>query len=241
MPFSPLPPPLPTELLALRTNLPLKPDAVTLTGQTVQLTPLVLDRDAATLFASSNGAPTTLGERTVAAYDADELIWRYLFAGPFADLDAFKAYVQPQVTAANGLCICVVDQPTGQPIGMTNFMNNSPENLKIELGGIWYSPLVQRTHANTEATYLMLKHAFDLGYQRLEWKCNALNERSRRAALRMGFQFEGLQESHMIIKDRKRDTAWFRILANQWPAVKMHLETLLYKQSCSISSSAFKY
>ncbi len=227
MPFSPLPLPLSAPLLALRTQLPLKPAAVTLAGQSVQLTPLVLERDAETLFSVSNGAPATLGERTVAAYDAEALIWRYLFAGPFINLAAFKAYVQPQINAANGLCMCVVDQASGQPIGMTNFMNNSPENLKIELGGIWYSPLVQRTHANTEATYLMLKHAFMLGYQRLEWKCSALNERSRRAALRMGFQFEGIQENHMVVKDRNRDTAWFRILANEWPAVKIYLETLL--------------
>ncbi|CAN5824971.1 GNAT family protein [soil metagenome] len=230
MPFAPLPPPLSAELLALRTQLPLKPATVTLTGQTVQLVPLVLERDAEALFKVSNGEPVTLGKHTVAAYDAEELIWRYLFAGPFADLAAFKAYVQPQLAAPNGLCMCVLDQASGQPLGMTNFMNNSPENLKIELGGIWYSPLVQRTHANTEATYLMLNHAFTLGYQRLEWKCNALNERSRRAAVRMGFQFEGLQESHMIIKDRNRDTAWFRILANEWPTVKLHLETYLYKQ-----------
>jgi RimJ/RimL family protein N-acetyltransferase len=111
---------------------------------------------------------------------------------------------------------------------MTNFMSNSPEHLKIELGGIWYSPIVQRTAANTEATYLMLNHAFGLGYRRVEWKCNALNERSRRAALRMGFQFEGIQESHMIMKGRNRDTAWFRILVHEWSAVEAHLRALLY-------------
>ena len=107
-------------------------------------------------------------------------------------------------------------------------MSNLPEHLKIELGSIWYSPLIQRTPANTEATYLMLSHAFDLGYRRLEWKCNALNERSRRAALRMGFQFEGIQDSHFIIKNRNRDTAWFRILDREWLDVKTHLEDLLY-------------
>jgi RimJ/RimL family protein N-acetyltransferase len=113
-------------------------------------------------------------------------------------------------------------------VGVTNYMNNFPQHLKVELGSIWYSPIVQRTHANTEATYLMLKHAFELGYRRLEWKCDALNERSRRAALRMGFQFEGIQDSHFIIKDRNRDTAWFRILDREWGDVKSHLEKLLY-------------
>jgi RimJ/RimL family protein N-acetyltransferase len=102
-----------------------------------------------------------------------------------------------------------------------------PEHLKVELGSIWYSPLAQRTGANTEATYLMLRHAFGLGYRRVEWKCDALNERSRRAALRMGFAFEGVQEYHYIVKGRNRDTAWFRILDREWPTVKILLERLL--------------
>jgi RimJ/RimL family protein N-acetyltransferase len=188
---------------------------------------LVVDRDARALFEVSNGSPIKLGSRSVEAYDTDVLIWRYLFAGPFDNLDGFAASLQAQVDALNGLCLCVIDLASGQPVGVTNFMNNSPEHLKIELGGIWYSPIAQRTMANTEATYLMLGHAFELGYRRLEWKCHSYNERSRRAALRMGFQFEGIQESHMIIKGRNRDTAWFRILDTEWPTVKEHLEGLL--------------
>jgi RimJ/RimL family protein N-acetyltransferase len=131
------------------------------------------------------------------------------------------------VEAPNALCLCVFDLASSQPIGVTNFMNNAPADLKIELGGIWYSPVMQRTGANTEATYLMLKHAFGLGYRRLEWKCHDQNERSRQSALRMGFTFEGMQESHMIVKDRSRDTAWFRILATEWPEVEAMLEALL--------------
>ena len=106
-------------------------------------------------------------------------------------------------------------------------MNNSPADLKVELGGIWYSPLVQRTAANTEATYLLLEHAFALGYRRVEWKCDTLNERSRRAALRMGFTFEGVQEYHYIVKGRNRDTAWFSILDHEWPALRANFETWL--------------
>jgi RimJ/RimL family protein N-acetyltransferase len=105
-----------------------------------------------------------------------------------------------------------------------------PAHLKIELGGIWYSPIVQGTRANTEATYLMLKHAFELGYRRLEWKCHSHNERSRRAALRLGFKFEGIQDSHFVIKERNRDTAWFRMLDTEWPAAKEKLEQFLYDQ-----------
>jgi RimJ/RimL family protein N-acetyltransferase len=122
----------------------------------------------------------------------------------------------------------VCDVESGHPVGVANYMNNVPAHLKVELGSIWYSPIVQRTHANTEATYLMLKHAFELGYRRLEWKCDSMNQRSRRAALRMGFTFEGIQEYHFIIKGRNRDTAWFRILDKEWTDVKQHLENLLY-------------
>jgi len=201
---------------------------VTLTGQYVRLEPLVVAREAQPLFDVSNGNAITLGERYIDAYDADALIWRYMFDGPFENMPDFAASLQAHVDAPNGLCLCVFDLTSGRQVGITNFMNNSPAHLKIELGGIWYSPVVQRTQANTEATYLMLKHAFDLGYRRLEWKCHSHNERSRRAALRMGFKFESIQESHMIVKGRNRDTAWFRILETEWPEVKEKLELLLY-------------
>jgi RimJ/RimL family protein N-acetyltransferase len=224
----PIAPPLPADVLARCEQLPTRFAPVTLTGRYVRLEPLSLERDAGPLYAVCNGSPVQLSGRAVEAYDPDALIWRYMFSGPFATLDDFIAYLHPQVEVANGLCLCVFDVASGRQVGVTNYMNNFPQHLKVELGSIWYSPIVQRTHANTEATYLMLRHAFDLGYRRLEWKCDALNERSRRAALRMGFQFEGIQESHFIIKGRNRDTAWFRILDREWPGVQAHLETILY-------------
>ena len=214
-------------VLARRSQLPLKVAAVTLTGAAVRLEPLDLARDAAALHAVTNGEPATLGERTVPAYDADALVWRYLPGGPFAGPVDLAEWLRGQVEAPNGLCLRVVALPTGQPVGVVNFMNNAPEHLKVELGGIWYSPLAQRTGANAEATYLMLDHAFGLGYRRVEWKCNALNARSCHAALRMGFTFEGIQEAHFIIKGRNRDTAWFRMLDHEWPAARAHLEGLL--------------
>ncbi|GAC1399886.1 MAG: hypothetical protein NVSMB65_17810 [Chloroflexota bacterium] len=213
----PVPPPLSPAVLARRTEVPLKVAPVTLDGLTVRLQPLVVDRDASALHAMSNGQSIMLGDRTFPAYDADLLVWRFLAAGPFDGPDALGAWLQAQVQAPNGLCLCVVHRATGRPVGVVNFMNNAPEHLKVELGSIWYSPVVQRTGANAEATTLMLRHAFGLGYRRVEWKCDALNERSRRAALRMGFTFEGIQQAHVIIKDRNRDTAWFRILAEEWP------------------------
>ena len=202
---------------------------VNLAGRFVTLRPLAVERDAQALYALSNGSPIQLDARTYPAYDADALIWRYLFQGPFRRFCArSRAYLEETVNGADRLALCVVDQASGQPVGVVNFMSNVPAHLRIELGGIWYSPIVQRTPANLESTYLMLAHAFALGYRRVEWKCDSQNERSRRAALRMGFQFEGIQEQHMIVKGRNRDTAWFRILDHEWPAVRERLETMLY-------------
>jgi RimJ/RimL family protein N-acetyltransferase len=224
MPESGLGTPLDEAVLARRQQLPLKPAAVTLTGQRVQLRPLDLDRDLATLFAYSNGQPARLGEAEIGAYDAEQLIWRYMSAGPFADAEQMAGWLRGQENTPSTRMLTVVQLATGQPIGTVSFLANMPEHLKIELGSIWYSPLAQRTGANTEATYLMLKHAFGLGYRRVEWKCDALNARSRKAALGMGFRFEGIQEGHYITKGRNRDTAWFRILGREWPAVRELLE-----------------
>ncbi|MBA3721473.1 MAG: GNAT family N-acetyltransferase [Parachlamydiaceae bacterium] len=220
---------LSTDILTKRNGLPEKPKSIEIAGKYVRLAPLVIERDAKSLFEVSNGSLITTNERSINTFDADELIWRYMFDGPFKTIADFKASLQPYVNATNGLCFCVYDKVSEMPVGVANFMNNSPIHLKIELGGIWYSPIAQRTQVNTEATYMMLKHCFDLGYRRLEWKCDARNERSRKAALRMGFKFEGIQESHMIMKDRNRDTAWYRILEAEWMDVKNKLELLLYK------------
>jgi RimJ/RimL family protein N-acetyltransferase len=220
----PVNPPLADEILARRSNLPLKPSPVILEGKRVRLQPLDLSRDVPLLFARSNGQAASLGERSIEAYDADRLIWRYMAAGPFADEAALSAWLQGQVNAPDVLPLAVYDKATDSPIGVATLMSNSPANLSIELGSIWYSPLAQKTGANTEATYLMLKHVFDLGYRRVIWKCDALNARSRKAALRFGFQFEGIHDYHFIIKGRNRDTAWFRMLDKEWEDCRQTLE-----------------
>jgi RimJ/RimL family protein N-acetyltransferase len=219
--------PLPADVLQRRATLPLKPAAVTLTGSRFLLRPLDLERDVPGLFAISNGEAARIGDRTVDAYDADALVWRFMGGGPFATEADLRAWLRAQVESPSVLCLAVVERATEQPIGVATFMSNAPEHLKIELGSIWYSPLAQRSGANTEATYLMLRHAFELGYRRVEWKCDALNERSRRAALRMGFRFEGIQEAHFVVKGRNRDTAWFRLLDREWPAARLHIEALI--------------
>ena len=223
----PLPPPLPENVLERRKNLPVKVASVTLEGQYVRLVPLDLEAHTDILYGISNGTPIAIGDRSIGAYDAEALIWRYMNGGPFANTDEMRTYLRGSVDAPNGLAMCAIDLELNTPVGVATYMNNTPEYLKVELGSIWYSPIAQRTKANLEATYLMLKHAFDLGNRRLEWKCNALNERSRRAALRMGFTFEGIQEAHFIVKGRNRDTAWFRILDSEWGAVKVQLESML--------------
>jgi len=200
---------------------------VTLAGGLVTLRPLDVDADSGPLFEASDGRPMTFGQRSAPAYDPDLVIWRYMPWGPFADVAGMRASLASQAAATDAMPLTVLDRPTGRPGGIVNLMSNDPPNLKIELGGIWYSPIVQRTGANTEATWLLLRHAFGLGYRRLEWKGDSLNVRSRRAALRMGFRFEGIQEQHRITKGRNRDTAWFRIVAAEWPTVEARLRALL--------------
>jgi len=226
--MEPLPAPLPDELLALRKQIPLKPAPVTLDGRHVRMETLDIARDAAALHAICSGAAITIPGLEYPAYDADVLIWRYMFNGPFPTLDSMLVMLQSQLNAPDGLPLVVREQQSGHAVGMLNLMRNQPQHLSVELGSIWYTPPVQRTPVNTEATYLALRHCFGLGYRRVEWKCNTLNERSRRAALRMGFTFECIQEEHMIVKDRTRDTAWYRVLRREWPDVQRHLERMLY-------------
>ena len=113
-----------------------------------------------------------------------------------------------------------------------------PEHGAIEIGNIWFSPELQRTPAATETIFLLAKHAFDdLGYRRLEWKCNALNEPSRSAAIRFGFQFEGVFLNHRVVKGRNRDTAWFAITDQRWPAIRAAFEAWLSPENFDADGS----
>jgi RimJ/RimL family protein N-acetyltransferase len=213
----PIPAPrLPAEVLAKRDALPLKPDPVVLSGKLVIVEPLDLESDLDALHAVSNGEPFALGDRSVDDYDPEARIWRYMSAGPFATDLALRAWLEHQTLAADGRPFVVRDTATGTPIGVANLIANQPQHLKIELGSIWYGPVAQRTGVSREATELLLGHVFGLGYLRAEWKCDSNNVPSRRAALSYGFQFEGIQDAHYIIKGRRRDTAWFRMLAHEW-------------------------
>jgi RimJ/RimL family protein N-acetyltransferase len=118
--------------------------------------------------------------------------------------------------------------PTGIPVGQASYLRIEPRHRVIEVGNIIFTPALQRSSGATEAMYLMARHAFeDLGYRRYEWKCNALNQPSRRAALRLGFHFEGVFRQHMIIKGRNRDTAWFSMMDSEWPLRRANFERWL--------------
>lgn len=205
---------LPAEVLALAARLPAKPAAVTLTGDRVVMRPFV-DADVAPLHAVSNGEPVTLGSRSHGAYDPVEVIWKWMFGGPYRDAAALGASLADFAAKPDVLTLTICDRETMHPLGVASLMANRPADLKLELGSIWYGPIAQGTGASREATHLMCAHAFGLGYRRVEWKCDARNERSRRAALSYGFTFEGIQQQHMIVKGDSRDTAWFRLLSTE--------------------------
>ena len=219
---------LPDELLERAKRLPIKPAPVELSGPHVRLVPLDPERDAPALYAMSNGRPVHLGHHSIGAYDAELLIWRYLRYGPFADVAGCAAYLVDLCSGPDIRPMTVIEQASDQPIGTISLMANSPINLKIELGHIWISPVMQGSGLIYEACYLLLRHCFELGYRRLEWKCDAFNERSRRTALNLGYRYEGTQEQHMIVRGRNRDTAWFRMLDHEWAHVREHLEQRLH-------------
>jgi RimJ/RimL family protein N-acetyltransferase len=184
------------------------PARVPLTGRFVTLEPLDPARHAHGLFAAGHGSP-----------EADAL-WTYLPYGPFPDEAAMRDWLQTLADSRDPLFFAVVWGANGAPVGMASYLNVDPAMRRLEVGHIWYGPAAQRTEANTEACLLLLAAAFDGGYRRVEWKCDVLNARSRAAASRLGFTFEGVFRRHMIVKGRNRDTAWFSVTDAEWAAVR---------------------
>jgi RimJ/RimL family protein N-acetyltransferase len=151
------------------------------------------------------------------AQGADES-WTYMGYGPFADAAAMRRFVADTAAQHDPMVWAVRPVATGVVSGWLALMDTQPRNAAIELGNIWFAPSMQRTRAATEAMFLLLRLAADdLGYRRLVWKCNALNAPSCRAAERLGFRFEGIHRAHMVVKGRRRDTAWYSILEDEWP------------------------
>ena len=162
------------------------------------------------------------------AVRGDDSLWTYLGYGPFDDEAAFLTWVAARAEAGDPFAYAVVERGSGAAIGSLTLMEIRPAMRVIEMGNIVYSSALQRTPAATEAQYLAAAYVFEtLGYRRYEWKCNALNVPSRRAALRLGFAFEGIFRQHMIVKGRNRDTAWYSMLDSEWPARRSAFEQWL--------------
>jgi RimJ/RimL family protein N-acetyltransferase len=156
----------------------------------------------------------------------DDAAWTYMAYGPFADGAAFTAWVAEQAALADPFSYAVLDGD--RAVGIATLMEIRPPMRVIEVGHIVYSRELQRTPLATEAQYLLARYVFEtLRYRRYEWKCNALNAPSRRAALRFGFTFEGLFRQHLIVKGRNRDSAWFSMLDGEWPARRSAFEQWL--------------
>ena len=155
-------------------------------------------------------------------------MWTYMAYGPWSDEEGMRAWLETLPASDDPLFLAVIDRTTDEPVGIATFMNVDLVMKHLELGNIWYAPRAQRTRANTETVFLMLREAFDgLGHRRVEWKCDALNARSRAAAERLGFTFEGVFRQHMIIKGRNRDTAWYAMLDHEWPGVRANMKRWL--------------
>lgn len=154
-----------------------------------------------------------------AANRVDDAIWDYLPYGPFADEAAYGAWVAEVAGRDDPLFFAVIDPATGRPGGVMSLMRITPEAGTIEVGHICLSPGLRRTRAATEAIYLLADWAFGAGYRRFEWKCDALNRPSRRAAERFGFSYEGVFRQALVVKGRNRDTAWFAMIDRDWPCL----------------------
>lgn len=172
--------------------------------------------------------PARHGDALWQAMKGDDGLWTYMASGPFADGKVFANWLDESAVRLDPHAYAVCDFASGAAEGIVTLMEIRPAMRAIEMGSIVYSRLLQRTPKATEAQYLVARHVFEtLGYRRYEWKCNALNAPSRRAALRLGFTFEGIFRQHMIVKGRNRDTAWFSMLDSEWPARKAAFEAWL--------------
>jgi RimJ/RimL family protein N-acetyltransferase len=184
-----------------------RPPLTPMEGTHCRIVPAVPDH-AEALFAAFAGAK-------------DDRDWTYLpYARP-PSVAAYRDFIAGMQADDSALLHTIIDRESKEPLGVAAYLRIDPVNGSIEVGSINYAPVLQRTAAATEAMVLMMARAFDaLGYRRYEWKCNALNARSRAAALRLGFSYEGTFRNAQVVKGRNRDTAWFSIVDTEWPAIK---------------------
>lgn len=192
-----------------------RPGRRVLAGRFVRLEPLDSEKHGRSLWQETHGS-------------GQAALWQYLFEAPFADEGAFQEHLIRKASSADPFFYAIIDQGSGRALGYATLMRIDPAHRCIEVGNIIYGRSLQRTPGATEVQYLLMRYVFDeLGYRRYEWKCNSLNEPSRRAALRFGFTFEGIFRQHMIVRGRNRDTAWYSMLDAEWPSTSRAFERWL--------------
>jgi RimJ/RimL family protein N-acetyltransferase len=193
----------------------MRPERIDFKGAWVNLIPLDASAHGDDLRAGTSG-------------EANDPLWQYLPYGPYRSRDGFDEQMRQMSAGDDPVFWAIIDKSSGRATGRASLMRIDPPNRVIEVGGILYSPALQRTSGATEAMYLMARYVFEvLGYRRYEWKCNALNAPSRAAALRLGFTYEGIFRQHMIVKGENRDSAWYSMLDGEWPARKLAFERWL--------------
>lgn len=189
------------------------PEFGILDGQYVRLAPLTV-ADADAIYQSQK-------------LDKGGESWRYMPVGPYETLADVKTFLSQVCNKSDPMFFSIYNKEINQICGFSTYLRITPDHGSIEVGYIYFSPLLQQTRAATEAMYLMMKNAFDLGYRRYEWKCNAANQPSMRAAKRLGFTFEGVFRQMMVVKGKNRDTAWYSVLDGEWPALDMQFQKWL--------------
>ncbi|MCP5177119.1 MAG: GNAT family N-acetyltransferase [Moraxellaceae bacterium] len=183
-------------------------------GRLCVIEPLVPDRDAAALYEANS-------------LDKEGKMWTYLPYGPFASFELYRSWLRVSVLTSDPQFYTIIDKNTQKAVGVVAYLRIDPKNGSIEVGHLMFSPKMQKTSLATEAMYLMMKRAFELGYRRYEWRCNALNQASRKAAQRFGFSFEGVLRQATVSKGRNRDTAWYAAIDEEWPVLKAAFEQWL--------------
>jgi RimJ/RimL family protein N-acetyltransferase len=192
-----------------------RPRRISFKGRVISLVPLNAYEHLDSLWASTGGPQ-------------NEHLWTYMFEDPFQNRASFDAYLQRKEESNDPLYYSIIDNASGDAVGWAAYMRMEPLHRVLEVGSIMFSPRLRRSIGGTEAMYIMAKNAFDdMNYRRYEWKCDALNMPSRRAALRLGFTYEGLFRQHMIVKGRNRDTAWYSLLDSEWRLRKRAFEQWL--------------
>ncbi len=192
-----------------------RPPRTAIEGRACRIEPLDPERHAAELHAANRE-------------DAEDRIWTYLPYGPFETLTDYRAWMEASCLGEDPRFHAIVDLRDGKARGVASYLRIDPPAGSIEVGHINFAPRLQNSVAASEAMFLMMRRAFDeLGYRRYEWKCDALNARSRRAAERLGFRFEGVFRQATVYKGRNRDTAWYAVIDQDWPALKAAFERWL--------------